>query len=53
MRYLKAHLIKDLSRAKKIFVFRGKSDLSTIRSVAEQLQTYGPNCLLWVNLTEW
>ncbi len=52
MRYLKAHLIKDLSRAKKIFVFRGKSDLSTIRSVAEQLQTYGPNCLLWVNLAD-
>ncbi len=51
-RYLKTHLLRELSRGKKLFVFKGKSDLATIREVAAQLRTYGPNCLLWVAVAD-
>jgi hypothetical protein len=50
MRYLKAHLLKDLTRGKKLFVYKGQSDLATLRSVAEALQLYGKNTLLWIDL---
>lgn len=46
MRYLKAHLLQDLGRARKLFVFKGAADLATIRDVATQLQLYGANTLL-------
>ena len=52
MRYLKTHLLHDLSRGKKLFVFKGHSDLATIRVVAEQLQLYGKNYLLWIDLAD-
>jgi hypothetical protein len=52
MAFLKTRLIRDLSRARKLFVFKGSSDMATIREIAAQLKTYGPNWLLWVNVTD-
>jgi hypothetical protein len=52
LRFLKARLIGDLSRGRKIFVFKGTSALATIREIAAQLQAYGRNCLLWVNVAD-
>lgn len=52
MRYLKTHLLRDLSRGKKLFVFKGRSDLATIRNVAAQLQIYATNCLLWIDIAD-
>ena len=47
-RYLKAKLIRDLSRGRKLFVFKGETDVTAIREIVEQLRTYGPNWLVWV-----
>jgi hypothetical protein len=52
MRYLKGHLLQDLARGRKLFVYKGQSDLATIRTVADALQHYGPNTLLWVQLAD-
>jgi len=52
MRYLTAHLLQDLSQGRKLCVFKGQSDLATIREVAVALQAHGPNCLLWVNVAD-
>jgi hypothetical protein len=52
MRYLKTHLLRDLSRGKKLFVFKGRCDLATMRNVATQLQLYASNCLLWIDLAD-
>jgi len=49
-RYLKASLLRELSRGRKLFVFRGNSDLATLRGIASELKTYGPNHLLWIAL---
>ena len=51
-RYLKVHLLRELARGTKLFVFKGKSDLATMRDVAAQLRTYGPNSLLWVAVSD-
>jgi hypothetical protein len=51
-RYLKTKLIRDLSRARRLFVFKGPSDIATIREIAVQLRTYAPNWLLWVNVAD-
>jgi len=48
MRYLKTHLLQDLERGKKFFVFKGESDLATMQEMAAALQLYGPNRLLWI-----
>src|ERR1700722_6807811 len=50
MRFLRDHLIRDLARGRKLFVFKGKADMATIEDMAAQMQNYGPNCLLWVGL---
>jgi hypothetical protein len=47
-RYLKAKLIRDLSRGRKLFVFKGETDITAIREIVVQLRTYGPNWLVWV-----
>lgn len=47
-RYLKDKLIRDLSRGRKLFVFKGETDNSAIREILAQLRSYGPNCLVWV-----
>jgi hypothetical protein len=47
-RYLKAKLIRDLSRGRNLFVFKGETDITAIREIVAQLRTYGPNCLVWV-----
>jgi len=52
MRYLTAHLLQDLSQGRKLCVFKGQSDLATIREVAWALQAHGPNCLLWVTVAD-
>jgi hypothetical protein len=46
--YLKAKLIRDMSRGRKLFVFKGETDITAIREIVVQLRTYGPNCLVWV-----
>jgi hypothetical protein len=51
-RYLKLHLLRELARGKKLFVFKGKSDLATMHDMARELRTYGPNSLLWVALAD-
>ncbi len=51
-RHLKAHLLRELARGKKLFVFKGNSDLATMREVAGHLRTYGPNWLLWINVAD-
>jgi hypothetical protein len=48
--FLKARLIGDCSRARKLFVIKGTADGVTVREIAAQLKTYGPNSLLWVRL---
>jgi hypothetical protein len=48
MAFLRDHLIRDLSRGRKLFVFKGPASFPIIKEIAAQLQTYGPNCLLWV-----
>jgi hypothetical protein len=52
MRFLKARLLGDLSRARKIFILKGNADAATIQEIAAQLQTYGRNCLLWVKVAD-
>jgi len=47
-RYLKTKLIRDLSRGRKLFVFKGETDITAIREIVVQLRTYGPNCLVWI-----
>ncbi len=47
-RFLKRKLLRDLSPARRLFVHRGEADISTIREIAAQLQTYCDNRLLWV-----
>ena len=51
-RYLKAKLIRDLSHGRRLFVFKGLSDIATIREIVVQLQRYGPNCLLWIGVAD-
>jgi hypothetical protein len=46
--YLKTKLIRDLSASRRLFVFKGPADIAEIREIVAQLQTYGPNCLLWI-----
>ncbi len=52
MRYLKSHLLRELASGRKLFVFKGKSDPQTMRELAAQLQAYGANCLLWVDVAD-
>ena len=52
MRFLKGRLIRDLSRARRLFVFKGKSDTGTVKEIVAGLRQYGPNCLLWVNVAD-
>jgi hypothetical protein len=52
IRFLKSRLIRDLSGARRIFVFKGKSDVATIREIVVQLRTFGQNDLLWVNVAD-
>ena len=47
-RYLKTKLIRDLSHGRQLFVFKGETDITTIREIVVQLRSYGPNCLVWV-----
>lgn len=52
LRYLKAQLLKDLTRAEKLFVYKGPSAATRMREIAALLQDYGPNTLLWVNVAD-
>ena len=47
-RVLKARLIRDLSRARRLFVYKGDCDVALIQEVVAGLRVYGPNSLLWV-----
>ena len=52
MRYLKSHLLKDMARGEKLFVYKGQSDVATMRDIAALLQDYAPNTLLWVSVAD-
>jgi hypothetical protein len=52
LRYLKSHLLRDLKHGGKLFVFKGSSEPATIHELAAQLQDYGDNCLLWVDIAD-
>jgi hypothetical protein len=52
IQFLKARLIRDLSRARRLFVFKARCDFETIRALVAQLREYGPNSLLWVNAAD-
>ena len=49
-RFLKRKLIRELSLGRRLFVYRGPSDIKIIREILEQLRTYGDHSLLWVRL---
>jgi hypothetical protein len=49
-RFLKTRLVRDLSRGRRLCVWRGAADLKAIQEIAAQLQTYAPTCLLWVRV---
>ena len=51
-RVLKARLIRDLSRARRLFVYKGDCDVALIQEIVAGLRVYGPNCLLWVKLAD-
>jgi hypothetical protein len=48
--YLKTKLMRDLSHSRRLFLFKGLCDVALIREIAAQMQTYGPNSLLWVRV---
>ena len=48
--FLKARLIRDLSRARRLFVFKGSANIETIRKLVAALRSYAPNSLLWINV---
>ena len=48
MRVLKARLIRDLSRARRLFVYKGDCEIALIQEIVAGLRGYGPNSLLWV-----
>lgn len=50
LRFLKAQLLRDLTAGRKILVHKGDPDTRVMQRLAEQLQMYGPNTLLWVGL---
>jgi len=50
IRFLKTRLIRDLSRGRRLCVWRGAADAAAINEIAVQLQTYAPTCLLWVKV---
>jgi hypothetical protein len=50
IRFLKTRLIRDLSRGRRLCVWRGAADMKAIQEIAAQLQTYAPTCLLWVKV---
>lgn len=52
MRFLKTRLVRDLSRDRRLYVFKGGADIATIREIGAQLRTYGPNWLLWVTVAD-
>jgi hypothetical protein len=51
-RYLKTKLMRDLAHSRRLFVFKGFCDMASIREIAAQMQSFGPNCLLWVCLAD-
>jgi hypothetical protein len=51
IRYLKTRLIRDLSRGRRLCVWRGPADRAAMQEMAVQLRAYAPNnCLLWVTV---
>jgi hypothetical protein len=51
-RFLKTRLIRDLSRGRRLCVWRGAADMAAIQEIAAQLQTYAPTCLLWARVAD-
>jgi hypothetical protein len=51
IRYLKERLIRDLSRGRRLAVWKGAADRLVMQEMAQQLRSYAPsNCLLWVTV---
>jgi hypothetical protein len=47
-RYLAQKLISHLTKGRRLLVYKGEADITTIQSMVVQLKTYGPNWLLWI-----
>jgi hypothetical protein len=52
IQFLKARLIRDLSRGRRLCVWRGAASIAAIHEIAAQLQTYAPTDLLWVKVAD-
>jgi hypothetical protein len=51
IRYLKTRLIRDLSRGRRLCVWKGAAEHAVMQEMAAQLRTYAPtNCLLWATV---
>ena len=52
VRFLKGQLVRDLTEARKMFVFKGRAAPDMVSGIAAKLRAYGPNSLLWVDLAD-
>jgi hypothetical protein len=51
VRYLKGRLMRDLSRGRRLAVWKGAADRAVMQEMAKQLRSYAStNCLLWVTV---
>ena len=52
-RFLKTRLVRDLSRGRRLCVWKGPAEMAAVADIAAQLRTYSPpNCLLWVQVAD-
>ena len=51
-RFLKSRLVRDLSRGRRLCLWRGAADPAAIQAIAAELQTYAPTLLLWVKVAD-
>jgi hypothetical protein len=52
IRFLKTRLVRDLSRGRRLCLWRGAADPAAIQEIAAELQTYAPTLLLWVKVAD-
>lgn len=50
IQFLKTRLIRDLSRGRRLCVWRGAASFAAIDEIAAQLQSYAPTSLLWAKV---
>jgi len=52
IQFLKTRLIRDLSRGRRLCVWRGAASTAAIQEIAAQLQSYAPTYLLWARVAD-